>query len=275
MLEQLAAPVVFPVSLATAKDWVRETTADSDAVVTFLLKAATARVETVTKRCVVYRPVREWFDRMSQCFELAACPVLGVKAFKYTDQAGAIQTIAAGAYILDKFRAAARITPVYATFFPPARAIVDAVSIQYDVGMLVPVTGIAANGTLTAPGHNKVADDIVQLSTDGVPALGDALPAPFGANIAALTAYYVVNPVGDTFQLATQAGGAAIAATGGAIGAVRVFIGVLPDEMLLAMRLMIDSWFRNRSSVSPSQVWEMPAEGAAEALLAPFIARAF
>jgi hypothetical protein len=63
MLEQLAAPVVFPVSLASVKNWVRETTTDSDAVLTFLLKAATARVETVTHRFVVYRPVREWFDR--------------------------------------------------------------------------------------------------------------------------------------------------------------------------------------------------------------------
>jgi hypothetical protein len=46
--------------------------------------------------------------------------------------------------------------------------------------------------------------------------------------------------------------------------------------MLLAMQLMIDTWFRNRSSiVSPTQVYEMPLEGGVEALLAPFAVRGF
>jgi hypothetical protein len=53
--------------------------------------------------------------------------------------------------------------------------------VTYDVGMLVPITAVDAVGnTLTAPGANKAAGDIVQLSTDGDPRRRRPRPARAG-----------------------------------------------------------------------------------------------
>lgn len=275
MLEQLAAPVVHPVSLAQAKAWVRETTTDSDAVLDFLRKAAVARAETLTHRAIVYRPVREQFDWLPPYFELSGFPVRGIKLFTYIDQAGVTQTISSSGYLLDKTKGAARITPPYAQFFSPPRLVMNNCQVTYDIGMLVPITAVDTTAdTLTIPGLNAAAGDIVQISTDGDPSHGTSSGiAPTGLTLG--TAYYVVNPTngGDTVQLALTPAGAAIDLT--AAGSTPLFVGILPDEMLLAMQLMIDTWFRNRSSVSPTQVWEMPSVGAAESLLAPYAIRGF
>src|SRR4051812_27108903 len=85
MLETLAAPSVLPVSLATAKAWLRETTTDWDADTLDLLKAAVERVETISHNAIVYRPVREQFDSFLPWMELAAYPPRGVKSITYLD----------------------------------------------------------------------------------------------------------------------------------------------------------------------------------------------
>lgn len=267
MLERLAAPTAYPVSLATAKEWTRETTNASDAVLTRLTKAAVQVVERVTHLAVVYRPVREQYDYFLPYFELSGCPVLGVKSITYLDSAGVQQTLAPASYIVDKTKMAARITPQYAQYFPPTRVIMNSMQVTYDIGILVPVVSVdPATERINAPGHNKVAGDIVQLSTDG--AAGAAIP---GLTLG--LAYYVVNVVGDTFQVSLTPNGAAVDITGAVVATV--FIGMLEDDIVLAMQLMIDSWHRNRSDVSPNQVFEMPSVGGAMALLAPYMARGF
>jgi hypothetical protein len=62
-----------------------------------------------------------------------------------------------------------------------------------------------SGATLTKTNHDLDNDDIVHLSTTGT------LPTPF----APATNYYVVNAGGDTFQLSTTMGGAAIVSSGG------------------------------------------------------------
>lgn len=265
MLEQLAAPTVYPVSLATAKDWLRETTADNDAVITQLIKDATERAETVSKNALVARPVREQFDYFLPYFELSGYPVLGVRSITYLDSSGVKQTWPLANTRIDRTKGQARITPEYALYFPPTRVIMNSVQITYDIGRIVPVTAVdAAGDILTAPGHYTAADDMVQLSTDG-----GTLPG----GVAAGTVYYSKVPVGDTLQLAAAAGGAAIDLLAGY--AAPVFLGMLPNEFKRAIALLIDSWFRNRSDVSPNQVWQMPGNGAADNLLMSFMPRGF
>lgn len=266
MLIELAAPTVFPVSLATAKEWLRETTPDSDAVIQRLIKAAVARVEKVTHLALVSRPVREKFDGFGPCLELNGFPVRGVRSITYLDANGAQQTLPAANYIVDTTEPATRITPAFSMYFPPTRPVMKAVQIDYDMGLLCSVTAVnLGTGTLTIPGHNKVAGDIAQITTDG-----GTIPT----GITAGQALYVVNPVGDNLQLSLTAGGAAIVPLTGAFLAP-CFLGLLPDDILAAMELMMDTWHRNRSDVSPQQVWEMPGNGAAENLLAPYIVRGF
>lgn len=264
MLEQLAAPVVFPVSLATAKDWLRETTADWDAVIRILIRAAVERVETVTHRSLVYRPVRERFDALRWFLELSAYPVLGIKSFNYIDTAGAQQTLSPTLYRLDVTKSAARITPEYAQYFPPVRPVMNAVSITYDVGALVPIVSVdTVADTINAPGANRAIGDIVQLS-------GDAGTVPGGLNPGQI--YYALD-AGDVFRVSATSGGAAVDLT--SAGAAPIFIGTLPAEMLLAMQLMMWDWFQNPGAITALSMREMPAHGAAEALLTPFMVRGF
>jgi len=84
-------------------------------------------------------------------------------------------------------------------------------------GLLIDVeyvfTALAATDVFTAPGHTFIADNQVRL--ESVPGLS----IPTG--VAVETTYYVVGISGDTFNLATTAGGAAINITangGGLIG---------------------------------------------------------
>lgn len=272
MLETLAAPLVSPVSLATAKGWLRETTNTWDATITAIVKAAVSRAERVSKNAIIYRPVRERFDFFLPYFELVGYPCLGVKSITYLDSSGATQTLAPASYIVDATKPRPRITPAYAQYFPPTRVIMNSVTVNYDIGLAVPITSVdTAADTVTAPGANKAAGDIVQLWTDG-----GTVPSGLTASP---TSYYVVNPVApvnglsDTFQLAATAGGAAIDITAAQALVAPVFIGLIPDEMLLAIQLMCGTWNENREGVSPAQLFEMPSHGAPDALLTPFMPR--
>ncbi len=88
-----------------------------------------------------------------------------------------------------------------------------AIYLPYDKAPLPfgdPIEGVtctsATPGVLTVPGYdNPVANDALQLSFTA----GGSIPTGLTAN----TTYYVVNPSGNTVQLAATKGGAAIATT--------------------------------------------------------------
>lgn len=274
MLEQLAAPVVYPLSLAAAKGWLRETTTDSDADITRLIKAAVASVETISHNALVYRPVREQFDYFLPYFELTGYPVRGVTSITYLDSTGTKQTLPAANYVVDTTKGAARITPAYALYFPPTRVLMNAVQVNYDMGLLVPIVGITlATGTINTPGHNKAVGDRVQFSLDG----GGSTALASGAlpvEIVPGTVYYVASVAGDLITISATSGGGAIAPMTGAFTAP-AFLGILPDDMVHAMALILDTWHRNRSSLSPTQIYEVPGGTAAEALLTAYQPRGF
>lgn len=266
MLEQLAAPVAYPLSLATAKSWLRETVTDWDADIDFIRKAAVARAERVTHAFIVRRPVREQFDYFLPYFELSGWPLRQVTSITYTDAAGVLQTLSPTKYIVDATKGYPRVTPAYATYFPPTRVVMNTVQVYYDVGMIAPVTSIdVATGIVTAPGHGKAAGDLAQFFTDS-----GTLPD----ELAAGDPFYVVNPTATTFQLATTAGGSPITTFTGTFAGV-CFLDMLPEEFLLAMRLMVGTWYENREGITDRKVAEMPSHGAADRLLEPFKVRAF
>jgi hypothetical protein len=143
----------------------------------------------------------------------------------------------------------------------------NAVQVNYDVGLVAPATAVANTDIVSAPGAHKAAGDIVQLSTDGT----GIVPA----GLVALQPYYVVNPngAGDAFQLSATPAGAPIDLT--SAGTAQFFVGLVPDEMLLAMRLMMGTWYDNPADLVSAQPFELPAHGAAENLLTPFQPRGF
>lgn len=269
MLEQLAAPVVLPVSLATAKSWARETSTDFDADYTDVLASAVEYVETICHNAVVYRPVREQFDAFLPMLELSGFPPRGVKSITYIDPSGVTQTLPAANYIVDVTKGQARITPGFQLYFPPTRPVMNAVQIVYDIGLICPISAVdTAGDTLTAPGANKKAGDVVQLETDG--SAGSSVPV----GLTATTAYYVVNPTnnGDTFQVASTPGGAALDITGAGTGPY--FVGLLPKQVRQALRLLVNAWSNFPSDITTAAAKQLPVHGV-EALLTPLMPRGF
>jgi uncharacterized phiE125 gp8 family phage protein len=266
MLETLAAPSVLPVSLATIKGWLRETTADWDADLTDLARAAFEHAEMISGNAIVYRPVREQYDGFpSSCmFELTGYPVRGVQSIRYLDTAGAWQTLPAANYRVDITRGAARITPEYGLYFPPARLVMNSVQVTYDIGLVCPVAAVDDVGnTITIPGHNKAAGDRVQLYTDG-----GTMPG----GVTAAQAYYALNPNGDALQISATSAGAAVDVTPGYLAPV--FLGTIPEVVRQALRLILNTWADHQADITLLQLQQLPVHGV-EALLAPLRPRGF
>lgn len=264
MLQQLAAPSVYPVALLAAKTWLGELTTDRDGVITAARNAAIARAESFTHLALVARPVRETFGYFPPSFELRGAPLQAVTSIKYLDTAGVEQTLSPSTYRVDKVSAPfARVTPEYGQYFPPTRTVMGAAWVDYDIGLLTPITAVDSNtNVITAPGHHYVAGERIQFSTDGDTA--SVLPA----NLTAKRVFFAINPAGDTLQVSATSGGSAFAVGAGFAG-TGCFCGALPDDLLMAIRLMVGTWVENRESVSPFQMFDMPAHGAAEALMWP------
>jgi uncharacterized phiE125 gp8 family phage protein len=266
LLEEVAPPSAYPVSLAAAKAWLREPSSDWDSDITDLLQAAVVHAETISKNIIVYRTVRERFDVFRPVLELSGFPVRAIQSIKYLDTAGVEQTLDSTKYRVDIFNGQARVTPEYAQFFPPTRIVMNAITITYDVGRLVPITAVdTAGDVLTAPGHNFAAGDQLQLSTDGT----GVLPTP----LAASTTYYVVNPTSSSLQLSATSGGAAIDIT--AAGTKPFFLGLLDTRIKMALRLMLNAWSNFPSGLALAKPEELPVPYGVLSLLMALQPRGF
>lgn len=271
MLEYLAAPTALPVSLVTAKSWLRETSTDYDAAISDLLSAAFEYAETINHNAIVYRPVREQFDSFLPILELSGYPPRGVKSLTYLDTAGVSQTVPIANYLVDVTKGQVRMTAAYALYFPPTRPVMNAVQVTYDIGQLCPITAVDLNAdTITAPGANKKAGDTVQLTLDA----GDGAALPTG--VTAGPVYYALNPTagGDTFQLSLTSGGAAIDLSGSYAPAKPAFVGVMPARWRAALSLIMNTWYRYPADLTAAQVKQIPVHGV-EALLTPDMPRGF
>ena len=132
-----------PVTLEEAKLHLRVDIDDDDALIAGLITAARELAEHYTGRafgtqtlemalrCFPYCCRRNDHDRG---IDLDMPPVASVTSIKYTDGAGAEQTVAPAAYSLSLYGLAQRITPAYATYWPISQDIADAVRIRYVTG---------------------------------------------------------------------------------------------------------------------------------------------
>lgn len=234
----IAAATVEPLTLAQAKEHLGITLSDDDVRIARLIRAARSYVESVCGQCLVLQSRRLFLPEFPNCIEIMRAPVRAVQAIQYLDTAGATQTLATDQYRLDKFSLPARIVPEVDAVWPETRDVPNAVWVDYTAGYLLPFTADAGTDVLTVAGHGFADADITQVLT-----LGGVLPT----GLSGLTNYHVRDATANTLKLSATAGGSAIDIT--AAGTVPNALGLIPEEILAAMTLLVAHWNENREGV--------------------------
>lgn len=162
VLKLIAAPASEPITLADAKSFLRVPTAYTaeDPLINLMIVSARQRAEAICELALlpqtweVYfdsfpdgdywslsRPLgvrpfhREWLPTPSrEAIQLPRPPLASVGFVKYTDPAGAVQTLASNAYNVDAITKPARITPVYGTLWPLTQAVPNAMFVRFTAG---------------------------------------------------------------------------------------------------------------------------------------------
>jgi uncharacterized phiE125 gp8 family phage protein len=128
-----------PLSLAEAKAHCRIDHDDENALVASLIVAAREYAETFTHRALAPQTWEDTRDTFPNgVWVLPKPPVTSVTSVTYVDGAGDTQTWAASNYTTDlpagRWAACAKIVPVYATFWPITRAVINAVTVRFVCG---------------------------------------------------------------------------------------------------------------------------------------------
>jgi len=133
----VSAPAAYPVTAAEFAEWARlgsaEATAEANTI-TLLIAAMTAYAEHLTGRVFVERTLQLNRDGFSSVIKLPHPPLQGVISVKYTDTAGAEQTVAAADYEVDTVSAPGRIRAAVGSSWPSVGVYFNNVRIQYRAG---------------------------------------------------------------------------------------------------------------------------------------------
>ncbi len=131
-LKLITPAATLPVTVAEAKAHARIEIADDDALIGAMLSAATDMAEQYTGRSLITQTWDMTLDAFPAYFELTRAPVASITSIKYTDTAGATQTLASTDYVLvlDDF-SLAKVVPAYGVAWPTAR---DTVTVRYVAG---------------------------------------------------------------------------------------------------------------------------------------------
>ncbi len=277
-LQLLTPPTAEPLSLAQAKQHLRVTTTDEDALISGLIAASRAYAQAKTQRQIMAAkwkfvldsfpgpsligvPYGKPFTLPEHAILLPLAGVLQVVSINYTDLAGNPQTLTPGTdYVVDLSCEPVRITPPFGKIWPIPLPQIGAVSVTFLAGEAALLTADAAADTISVPGWKTLAvNDTLRVSNRDITATGDgALPAP----LVAMKDYYVQSVVGaDLYKLSLTAGGAAIDLTSAGTG--ESFIGVIPQGLCRWMTISMGTLYENREAVMVDtriSVAELPLE---------------
>jgi uncharacterized phiE125 gp8 family phage protein len=132
----ITAPESLPVTLAEAKAQLRVDHTDEDALITRLVKAATAYLDGRTGilgRCLVTQTWELTLDAFpAEEIELPLGPVQSVTSVKYVDTAGVTQTVPEADYYLDNASISAWVMPQIE--WPDTMEAANAVTVRYVAG---------------------------------------------------------------------------------------------------------------------------------------------
>lgn len=135
-LTLLTAPTVEPISVAEAKVHLRESETSQDTLIQSLIITARDYVERVTRRALAKQSWRLSIDQFpcNGRIRLPMPPLIAVSSVKYTDEAGAEQTLAASQYVVDKASLPGKIDRAYNVSWPSTRCEPNAVRIEFECG---------------------------------------------------------------------------------------------------------------------------------------------
>ena len=130
----ITGPSAEPITLAEAKVHLRADGTDEDEYITSLIVAAREGAEHLTGRALMPQTLELALDNFCDVVKIPMPPLVSITSVKYLDEAGDLQTMAAGDYLLDDYSEPARIKPAYGTAWPATRKQPNAVLIRYEAG---------------------------------------------------------------------------------------------------------------------------------------------
>ena len=131
----ITGPAVEPISLAEAKAHLRVDGSDDDALIGLLIQSARQAAEHEAGRVLVSQTWELVLDAFPAAeLELRTAGVLSIASVKYIDTAGAEQTLAGAAYVLDAEAAPAYLLPAAGYSWPATADTANAVRVRYVAG---------------------------------------------------------------------------------------------------------------------------------------------
>lgn len=108
-----------------------------EALLSSLMAAAGEVVEHRTHRALLtqtWQLTLDWFPCPTSAIRIPKPPLQSITSITYVDAAGATQTLASPAYVVDSTGLTAKILPTYGTSWPPTRSQPSAVIITFVAG---------------------------------------------------------------------------------------------------------------------------------------------
>lgn len=138
-IEVITHPTEEPVTLAEAKQHARVDAVEDDALITGYVTAARTWAEGFTRRAFVTQTLRvvlpEFPAGCEPVIRLPLSKVQSVSSVKYVDAAGVLQTLSSPADYEEHLEyEPALLAPAYGTGWPAARAVRNAVQIEFIAG---------------------------------------------------------------------------------------------------------------------------------------------
>jgi len=233
-------PYAEPISLAEAKDQMQMDSSftDKDTYIAGLIRAARIHTENTTWRALVATQYRLTLSKFYSEIKLPRVGLLSVDSIAYKDSANITQTLASSVYDVDRYSEPQTIRLAYGQSWPTTYTSQNAATILFTAGHVIPFTVDADTDVLTCKGWTPVDGEKFRLSTSGT------LPSGLDAN----ADYYIINASGATCQLSTTASGSAVNVTDEGEGTH--FLGMVPENLKLAIKLLVSHWYENREPVN-------------------------
>jgi hypothetical protein len=159
-------------------------------------------------------------------------PLQRVLSITYVDTSGQMQTLSPTAYYVDDQTEPARIMPAAGTSWPSALNQVNAVSVVYTAGWMVPVS-LATDGTVSFADANVSEGD------------GFKLYGSLPGSLSPSTTYYAINVTDTQCNLARTPSGSGLSFNGTGSG---VMLDRMPSVIRQAIRVLVTHFYENRGN---------------------------
>lgn len=186
-LSTISGPAQEPMSLAEAKDHLRETGADQDGLIAGYILSAREYVENATHRKMITQTLDFTIDHYWPCWayryriDLPIAPVASITSISYVDTTGATQTLAADQYVAVLTGSVPYIEPAYGVTWPQVRCQGAAITVRFVAGgtlSQVPNPLMQAMRMLIGHWYN-VRESVGAVTTSEIPMGVEALMSPY------------------------------------------------------------------------------------------------